>query len=185
MTRSRGGYTLVELIVAMGLFALVMLLASGAYIMMIGANRQAQAISTGIDNLSFALESMTRNIRTGTSYDCGSPNNNNGQATNSCPSGSSIFSFTDQSLNTVSYMLSNASIQRSTDGGQTWVQLTDPSVKISSLMFYAYYTDSTSGKQPRVTIVISGSVSSGPGKTDSFTVETGATMRGVNIGTGG
>ena len=62
------GYTLVELIVAVGLFALVMLLAAGAYLMMIGVNRQAQGIATGIDNLSFALETMTRSIRTGTNY---------------------------------------------------------------------------------------------------------------------
>ena len=178
ITRSRGGYTLVELIVAMGLFALVMLLASGAYIMMIGANRQAQAISTGIDSLSFALESMARSIRTGTAYDC---NSASGGSTNSCTGGAPLFSFTDQSGNTIAYELKGASIQRSTDGGQ-WVPLTDPSVKISSLMFYVYDTDPAGYKQPRVTIVVSGSISSGSGgKTDSFTVETGATMRSVNI----
>ncbi|HVM58918.1 MAG TPA: prepilin-type N-terminal cleavage/methylation domain-containing protein, partial [Candidatus Paceibacterota bacterium] len=65
---SSGGYTLVELIVAMGLFAIIMTLSTGAYLIMISVNRHAQAISTGIDNLSFALEDMTRTIRTGTVY---------------------------------------------------------------------------------------------------------------------
>lgn len=179
MTRSRG-YTLVELIVAMGLFALVMLLASGAYLMMIGANRQAQAISTGIDNLSFALESMTRSIRTGTSYDCGTLT----ASPNDCSGGKSTFSFKDQSGKIIAYTVNASTLQESTDGGNTWVSLTDPSVNISSLMFYAYDTEPTSDGnygQPRVTIVVSGSVSSGPNKTVPFTVETGATMRGVDL----
>ena len=68
MTR---GYTLIELIVAVGLFSFVMTLVSGAYFLMIGINRQAQSIATGINNLSFALETMSRTIRTGYDYDCG------------------------------------------------------------------------------------------------------------------
>ncbi|MFA6969108.1 MAG: prepilin-type N-terminal cleavage/methylation domain-containing protein, partial [Candidatus Paceibacterota bacterium] len=93
-TTSRG-YTLIELIIAVGLFALVMLLASGAYIMMIGLSRQAQGIATGINNLSFALETMTRDIRTGTNYNCG--------GLGDCSSGASVFSFKNESGVTVSY----------------------------------------------------------------------------------
>ena len=64
------GFSLVELIVAVGLFDIVMSLATGAYLIMISVNRQAQGLATGIDNLSFALESMARTIRTGTNYQC-------------------------------------------------------------------------------------------------------------------
>ncbi|MDE1945523.1 MAG: prepilin-type N-terminal cleavage/methylation domain-containing protein, partial [Patescibacteria group bacterium] len=60
------GYTLIELIVAIGLFAVVMTLASGAYLIMIGVNRETEGLATGIDNLSFVLESMTTAMRTGT-----------------------------------------------------------------------------------------------------------------------
>ena len=68
----------------MGLFSLVMLLASGAYLVMIGISRQTQSVATGINNLSFALEAMTRTIRTGTNYSC----DNGGD----CSNGGSIFS---------------------------------------------------------------------------------------------
>ena len=62
MKRARG-YTLIELMVAVGLFAIVMMLASGAYLVMIGVSRQTQGIATGVDNLAFALETMTRITR--------------------------------------------------------------------------------------------------------------------------
>lgn len=171
---TRRGYTLIELIVAVGMFALVMTLASGAYLMMIGANRQTQGITTGINSLSFALETMTRSIRTGTHYDCG--------GLGDCPGGASRFSFTNANGAAVSYSLSASTIERSVGGQQS--ALTDASVTISSLLFYVFGTPSVRQgdyQQPRVTIIVSGTVSSGPGKTEAFTVQTGATMRGSDL----
>jgi len=157
--KNNRGYTLIELIIAVGLFALIMMLASGAYLVMIGINRQTQSIATGIDNLAFALETMTRTIRTGTDYSAGG----------------TTFSVTNSSGNRVNYSLLNNVIY------QDSAPLTDPSVNISSLMFYDYGIASGDSEQARVTIIVSGTVSSGPGKTETFTVETGATMRGSDI----
>ena len=165
----RRGYTLIELIIAVGLFALIMLLASGAYLLMIGLNRQAQATATGINNLSFALEAMTRDIRTGTGYDCG------GQS--SCKVSS--FSFNNESGTAVRYDLSGAALRKTIAAAPSF--LTDPSVTISSLTFYVNGATKSDNQQPRVTIIVSGTVSSGPGKTQPFTVETGATMRGTDL----
>lgn len=173
MMRSRG-YTLIELIVAVGVFALVMVLASGAYLVMIGANRSAQSTATGIDNLSFALEIMTRSIRTGNSYNCG--------GIGDCPAGAATFAFKDESGTAVSYALSGSSIQE-TVGGVTSV-LTDPSVTVSSLTFYASGTKTEAQGdllQGHVTVIVSGTVSAGPGKTQPFTIETGASMRGTDL----
>lgn len=167
--KNNRGYTLVELIIAVGLFAFIMMLSSGAYLVMIGINRQVQGIATGIDNLAFALETMTRTIRTGTSYSCSGGGD--------CDNGGSNFSVVDSSGDTVSYALSGGVIT------QNGVALTDPSVTVSSLMFYASGTGKPTSDylQPRVTTIVSGTVSSGPGKTEPFTVETGATMRGSDI----
>lgn len=171
--RNARGYTLIELIVAVGLFALVMLLASGAYLMMIGLNRHAQGIATGINNLSFAVETMTRTIRTGSLYDCG--------GLGDCPSGAGSFSFRSVGGAIVSYSLAASAIQETIDGSVR--TLTDPSVSVSSLTFYAEGTEKPPGdyQQPRVTIIISGTVTYGAGKTESFTIETGATMRGTDL----
>ena len=167
------GYTLVELVVAVGLFALIMTLVSGAYIVMIDLTRRAQSAATGIDNLSFALETMTRSIRTGTEYSCAGGGD--------CPGGASSFSFTNTNGESVLYSLSpDQSIQRTiTDGASSL--LTDPSVQVSSLKFYVTGTEAGDQLQPHVTIVISGTVASGPGEEQSFTVETGATMRAIDL----
>jgi len=165
MKKSRG-YTLIELIIAIGLFAFVMTLVSGAYIVMIGLTERAQGTATGIDNLSFALETMTRTIRTGTNYYC--------SGAGDCSSGQN-FSFTDAKGNPMSYSLSNGVIMQNNT-----VPLTDPSVVISSLLFSVSGTNPASADeytQPHVTMYISGTVSAERGKTESFTVETGATMR--------
>lgn len=166
-TRSRG-YTLIELIVAIGLFALVMMLVSGAYITMIGLTEQAQGMATGVDNLSFALETMTRTIRTGTNYSCNSVGD--------CSGGTS-FSVKNMNGTTMVYTLSNGVIT------QNGVALTDPSVSISSLHFSVSGTAKTPAdyQQPSVTIVVSGTVSIGPGKSEPFSIETGATMRGIDL----
>jgi prepilin-type N-terminal cleavage/methylation domain-containing protein len=173
------GYTLVELMVSVGLFAIIMLLASGAYLMMITLNQQAQALSTGIDSLSFAIETMTRNIRTGSNYSCGAF----GGDCTSYP-GENSFSFVDQSGAQVTYSLSGTSLLQKV-GTTNPIELTDSSVTITSLAFYAYGTQpfgSGDTTQSRVTIIISGTVSPGQGKpAQSFVIETGATMRGTDL----
>jgi len=168
-----GGYTLIELIIAVGLFSLVMTLASGAYLVMISLNRQVQGIATGINDLSFALETMTRDIRTGSTYNCG--------GLGDCPSGASSFSFKNKNGDQVSYSVSSSVLQKTV--GTTQSAVTGPSVTISSLTFYVFGSHRVPSdyEQPRVTIIVSGMVSAGPGKTQSFTVETGATMRGSDI----
>lgn len=161
--------------VAVGLFATVMLLASGAYLMMIRMTQQAQNISTGVDNLSFALETMTRNIRTGMAYSCGGAGD--------CPLGGTSLTLRNQQGVNVTYSLSGTSLLQVAGGSQSL--LTDSSVKITSLMFYVYGTKGASQldyEQSRASIVVSGTVSTGAGKSpQSFTVETGATMRGSDL----
>jgi len=171
------GFTLIELIVSVGLFALVMLLASGAYITMIGINRQVQGLSSGTNNLSFAMESMARSIRTGTQYKCPTSSSNctiDGNFNN--------FSFTNEYGQVVSYNLTNSAVQETVDNVQS--NLTGSSVIISKLTFYVTGTHPASindYQQSRITIIVSGTVSYGKGRTKSFTVETGATMRGSDI----
>lgn len=175
MTRSNG-FTLIELMVAIGLFSIIMLLASGAYLVMIGLNQQAQTITTGIDNLSFALETMTRSIRTGTNYSCGALGGD-------CTSGGTSLTFKNQQGTSVTYSLSGTTLMQTVGGVQS--ALTDLSVTVTSLTFYAFGTKTAAQsdyEQAHVSMSISGTVTAGPGKpSQAFTVETGATMRGSDL----
>lgn len=76
---SQSGFSLVEMIVSLGVFSVVITIAVGALLTMIASNNQLQAEQSVMTNLSFALDSMTREIRTGSHYYCysaGSDNNN-------------------------------------------------------------------------------------------------------------
>jgi prepilin-type N-terminal cleavage/methylation domain-containing protein len=186
--RWRGGYTLIELIVAVGLFAIVMTLATGAYLVMIGVNRQTQALATGINNLSFVLESMTTAMRTGTQFQC------NGSV-NDCLNGTGTsFTFVDQKGTQVTYGRSTAPATCGTTAGcvvrtagtSSAAPLTDPSVIIKSLRFSASGMRSesdgdTTHSQPYVTISVYGTVNVGPGKVQDFFVESSAAMRGTDL----
>lgn len=182
MTHSRG-FTLVELLVSLGLFTIVMTLAAQGYLVMLSANRDVQALGVGINNLSGALEYMTREIREGHSY-CGG----NGSITPACSSmsGSEMFSFIDTYNKTVTYAHSSNGITRAYDGGAATL-LTDSSVDISVLTFYVQgqnplLSAPSDNIQPQVVITIKGFVSYGSGgKKEKFDIETSATMRGTDL----
>lgn len=64
------GFTLIEIIVAVSIFTIVMLVTMGALLTLNDSSRKAQALRTVIDNLNFAVEDMSRKIRTGDIYRC-------------------------------------------------------------------------------------------------------------------
>jgi prepilin-type N-terminal cleavage/methylation domain-containing protein len=66
-------FTLIEMIVALGIFTLVAVVAVGAFVKIIDANKKSQSIKTAVNNLNFALESMTREMRVGYDFYCNPP----------------------------------------------------------------------------------------------------------------
>lgn len=64
------GFTLVEIMVATSIFMMIMLMAMGALITTSDTAKKAQALRTAMDNVNFAMESMTRSLRMGTDYYC-------------------------------------------------------------------------------------------------------------------
>lgn len=67
---NRAGFTLLEMIVSMGIFSFVAVIAVGSLVRITGLNRQAQSLQSAMNNVSFALESISREMRFGTNYYC-------------------------------------------------------------------------------------------------------------------
>ena len=67
---SKKGFTLIEIIVSLAIFSIVALVAVGALIKIVDANKKAQSLKTAINNINYALEAMSRDIRAGTNYYC-------------------------------------------------------------------------------------------------------------------
>ena len=72
LNNNQSGFTLIEMIVSLALFATVATVSVGALLVLVASNVQLQNEQSVMTNLSFALDSMSREIRTGTDYFCDS-----------------------------------------------------------------------------------------------------------------
>lgn len=175
---------MLELIVSLGLFSVVMLVVLAAYISLISLDRQARASNQLASSLSFATESMSRSIRTGTRYSC------NGNADQNCAApGGSSFSFVNTEGEVIGYRLkTDGSIGQCSLSslGQTCldanaVSLTDSRITITSLRFIVRGAGSVDAYQPYVTISLGGTMTTDAGETTSFSIQTSATQRFIDI----
>ncbi len=64
------GFTLLEMIVSMGIFTIVAVIAVGSLVRISSLNRQAQSLQAATNNINYILESMSREMRVGSTYDC-------------------------------------------------------------------------------------------------------------------
>lgn len=62
------GFTLIEIMVSLAIFTVVAVIAVGALLKVMDANRKSINLKTAINNLNFALESMSREMRVGSDY---------------------------------------------------------------------------------------------------------------------
>jgi len=179
-TRTTRGYSLLELIVSIGLFSAVMLIVMGAYVTLISLDRQARASNQLAASLSYAVESIARSMRTGTDYAC-----NANPSSPNCSSGGTSISFINSEGQAITYRLkTDGSIGECigslcTDASA--VALTDPRIDITSLRFYVRGVGASDWLQPQVTLTIAGSMTTDAGETTSFSVQTGATQRLIEL----
>ncbi|HEV8677654.1 MAG TPA: type II secretion system protein [Candidatus Paceibacterota bacterium] len=186
------GFTLIELMVSVAIFAIIMVISLGALLSIAAANRKAETIASVMNNLNFAVEGMTRSIRTGYDYHCGTVTGGD------CTSGGTYFKFTAQDGSQVVYAYANDAancgqtgavmgcIMRSTDGGTTYLPITAPEVIITNastgtgLTFYL--RGSTLGNlgdnvQPNVVITVTGYIQISATQKTPFALQTSVTQR--------
>lgn len=157
--KASSGFTLIEVMVSVGIFSIVMLVALGAVLAIVGANRKAQAVSSIINNLNFALEGMMRDLRTGTNYS---------------GSGSSMSFDSTQSGANVTYALSDGHITRNGE------EITADEVKVDSMEFYVVGESKTDVRQAKVLIVIKGQAGVNKDLTN-FNIQTMVSQRKLDL----
>ena len=64
------GFTLIEIIVSLAVFIVVAVIAVGAFLKILDANKQSQSLETAMTNANFAIDSMVRDLRVGEDYYC-------------------------------------------------------------------------------------------------------------------
>jgi prepilin-type N-terminal cleavage/methylation domain-containing protein len=160
------GFTLIEMIVSIAIFSTVVLVAVGALLSIISANRKANALRVVMENLNFAVESVARDIRTGNEYSCG--------GTGDC-SGAHTLSFLDQDGNSAIYSFSDSSLIRTNDSGS--MSITSPAVIIENVTFSVVGSSPGDELQPRVLMTIEGYAGYQGSTKSAFSIQTTISQR--------
>lgn len=172
------GFTLVELLVAIGVFSIAMLIGVGALLTTVGANHKAQAIQSVMNNLNHAVESVARNIPVGTNYHCGGGGILS--APQDCVQGDTVIALLSHDGRAIVYEFLNQRLLRSIDGGPA-VAITAPEVVIEEGMFYVRGSAPGDDEQPQVLIKIRGYAGINEKSRSDFALQTTVTQRALDI----
>ncbi len=169
----RAGLSLIELLVASAIFAVCATIAVGALLAVSDAQQKIVASRITQDNLSYAFDTIGKEIRTGTSYHCGSDISTLPQ---DCPSGNSSFTFINAVGQTVTYRINSQRLEKIVDGFSQF--LTSPNlVIVDRLVFYAVGAPSNDNLQPRMTIVLRGRSGEKAKTASQFNIQTTISQR--------
>lgn len=184
------GFTLVEMLVAVALFSVIMLVAVGSLLALVGVNKKVQSVQSVMDNLNITLDGMVRGIRMGSNFHCGGGNY---QQTHDCATGDTTFAFEPYGNKPADpptiyyYNAAEKRLYRTTDGVvSNAVPITAPEVAIESFTFYVAGTDRgcavnpCNTMQPKVVIIAKGSAGADKSKT-SFHVQVTAVQRLLDL----
>lgn len=170
------GFTLIEMMTAVSVFLVIMTISMGAILSIFDANRKAESSKIVMDNLNFAIETMSREIRFGKNYHCGAGGNL--ASPQNCLSGDSLVSFLSSDGVKTVYRLNGTTIEKSIEGGNSYLAVTAPEIKINSLSFYVVGANPPPDTlQPKVLIKIGGTAGAKANTITSFTLETMASQR--------
>ena len=150
---------MIELIVAVGIFGLVIGMAVGIFILALASQRRIVALRNTEDSIRFTIDAIAREIKTGKNF-----------------SGGASLSFTNAKGEAVVYRLSNNIIEKSTDGGTNYSTVTGAEVTVNYLNFYLAGQAMGDGLQPRITVTI-GVTSNVGGQTANLKIQTTVSER--------
>jgi len=174
---SKKGFSLVEIMVSLAIFSIVAVSAGGAFLKVVDANKKSQALKTVTNNLNYALESMSREIRTGTKFSCGQSYS---PVSGACSS-HEYFNFQSQNNQIIIYRYnsSNKSLEKSIDGNSfsPVTSLSAGGFSIDDMLFIVMGGVEGDSIPSKVQISIKGSAGLQEKIKSEFTLQTSVTAR--------
>ncbi len=189
------GYTIIETMISVSLFIIVMMAGMGALLNANLLHQKSQDMRSIMDNLSFIMEDMSRNLRTGYNYRCltGEDTLSSVVSPLSCASGWGIaFETADGSTSNandqwVYYIDGNGKILKSVQGpyiASAFVQLTPNEVIIDQLSAFSVLGAegiANNAEQPLVSIRLVGRIILRNDVITPFSLQTSVSQRLVDI----
>ena len=194
--QKNNGFTLVEMLVALSLFTIVVTIVAGSILVLISGNQQVVGEQSVMANMSFVMDSMTREIRTGKNYYCDSSfvSQLAPDANQDCVAGNNSISFieaggsiTGSNNERIAYYFdsTNKTIMRKVENSSNPQSIVSNDIYIKDAKFFVTGTKSFSDNsrdvnQPTVTIVITAMESSASGE-KPVTLQTTITQRELDL----
>ena len=148
--QSDRGFTLIEVLVALTIFALLISIVTGIFLGVVAAQRKTVAVRTLQDSVRYTIEAMSRDIRTGYNF---SLFQNELRFTSTIGGG----------IQQVSYRLNGGVIEKGIFGGGDYVfsALTPENLTVDYLKFYLSGEALGDQRQPRITITLGATAGQG------------------------
>ncbi len=166
------GFTLVEMLVSIALFAIVLVITLGSIMTIVDVNRKSQSLTIVMNDLNFALENITRSVKTG-----------DVQVDQSTANEIYVIEDLDNVKRHVKYRFAQNKIERSVkpEGGSwsDYVAITSDQINIDNARFIVY--DEYESLQPRVLISIAGTALVGPTVSSKFHIQTTVSQRNLEV----
>ena len=188
------GFTLIEMIVSVALFAIVMLVCVGALLALVNANRKAQALQSVMNNLNITIDGMVRSAREGSTFHgaggdgaCGGTDYN---TPHDCTNGGTTLAFEPYGNTTsdppwiYSFAQDSNGVGRiyKSESGHAPIPITAPEVSIDDMHFYVVGTTHGDSTQPKIVIVIKGSAgATGSSARTTFHIQATAVQRVLDL----
>lgn len=201
--KRQAGFSLIEVLVSLSIFTIVVTIGVSTLYALIDANARARNFQEVMTNLSFTIDSMTREIRTGAEYYCSSDNSTlpvDGSAVRDCIDGASALAFneggrsltgaTPNNSRRIAYRLQDGAIQRRLGNGdgsgsvndpEDWVTVTSEDVVVEEFNFYTYGTSPDDNQQPWVVVQVIGTVGEVGAARSEFRLQTTITQHLLDI----
>ena len=196
--KTKDGYTIIETMIAISLFLIIVTIGMGSLLNANFLHRKSQDLRSIMDNLSFIMEDMSRNLRTGYNYHCSDGSGDINVSSNCDNEGLVAFESTtgDETIDTDQWVYKIESplgddvfnIYKSTAGGEvgSFVQLNPPEVKIDSISsgFTVIGAEVGDTEQPFITIRLTGIITSRSNESPiPFSLQTSVSQRLIDTGT--
>ena len=177
------GFTLIELMVSISIFAIVLVISMGAILTVVDANRKARTLSEVMNNVTFTFESITRTIKTGANPSkVGSSLRIDGipPIPNGDFSRVPIYYRRGQESDGRGYIERCVEISGvSCSSSSSYKKITAPEVDVKRFNFYIKGVGA--GLQPRINMQIQGTAKASEKIQSDFSVQTTISQRNLNI----
>lgn len=165
--KSTRGFSLIEIIVAVGVFTVVAMLTVGSLLILTAAEKRVASVQINQDNIRFAVDLMSREIRT----------SNGADYSDEC--GTSCLTVRLADGNLVTYSLVGTRLMRQVEGLEAHA-ITGPDVSIEIFSVAVKSPDYSDNVQAHVTFAIKGVAQKNtPNETDLY-VQTSITPLALN-----